>query len=231
MTAYAVKPINKATAEAVVKAKHYSGRLGIFWEAFGLFDPVGLLIGVCVFGQPSAPIQKHAFRDREFRLYELTRLVVDAGHANGASTLIAGALRLLKHQPCAVISYADSAHGHCGIVYQATNWLYTGATVAHDVLYMIDGVPTHGMSVCDRFGITNAVAWAKANGITMVKPGPKHRYFQFVGNRRDVRNMRAKLNYPVIAAYPKVAKSLYASPSSCAATAHEQRVTWHDSLA
>jgi hypothetical protein len=71
-----VKRIDKSIADLIISNKHYSKRLGIFWEGFGLFND-NKLIGVCCFGQPSAPIQKHAFKDRNFRLYELTRLVVD----------------------------------------------------------------------------------------------------------------------------------------------------------
>lgn len=95
-----VQRIDKGLAQRIVAAKHYSRRLGIFWEGYGLYDGAQLL-GVCCFGQPSAPIQKHAFKDRDFRLYELTRLVVERGVKNGASILIAGALKQLTVQPAA----------------------------------------------------------------------------------------------------------------------------------
>ena len=203
-----VRSISREIAKGVVEKKHYSRRLGIFWEAFGLFQG-DVLSGVCVFGQPSAPIQKHAFFERDFRLYELTRLVVDRGVKNGASMLIGRALKLLKEKPAAVISYADSHHGHCGIVYQASNWIYTGAVVAHDSLYLIDGVPTHPMTIKDRFGVSDPSRWAKQNGIEKIKPKEKHRYFYFVGSANDVRRMKSKLAYPVVFGYPKVDKSVY----------------------
>lgn len=204
-----VKRINKATADAIISLKHYSGRLGIMWEAFGLFE-AGVLMGVCCYGQPSAPIQKHAFTDRDFRLYELTRLVVDRGAPrNSASFLISQSLKLLKEQPCAVVSYADSAHGHSGIVYQATNWLFTGSTKAHDSLYLVDGVKTHVMTIIDRFKVTDPGRWAKENGIERIKPGLKHRYFTFSGSKTEKRRMLKKLRYPIIAEYPKSDKTLY----------------------
>lgn len=208
-----VKPISKKIAEPIVRQKHYSRRLGIFWEGFGLYEG-DTLCGVVCYGQPSAPIQKHAFAGRDFRFYELTRLVVDRGIVNGASTLVGRSLQLLSNKPCAVISYADSSHGHAGIVYQATNWLYTGAVVAHDSLYVIDGVPTHPMTLRDR-GITNPVEWAKNNGIEKIKPQPKHRYFFFVGDKRQRKVMRALLKYPPVAGYPKVDKQCYDDGLSC----------------
>ena len=93
-----VKKISKAIADSVVSKKHYSKSLGIFWEGFGLYKD-DILIGVCCFGQPSASIQKHSFQDRDFRLYELTRLVVDAGHQNAASFLISQSIKMLKEKP------------------------------------------------------------------------------------------------------------------------------------
>lgn len=211
-----VRSINKKTANAVVSNKHYSRRLGIFWEGFGLFEN-DVLIGVCCFGQPSAPIQKHAFKNRDFRLYELTRLVVDSGHKNAASFLISQSLKMLSSQPCAVISYADSAHGHSGIVYQATNWIYTGSTISHDKLYVIDGVPTHPMTLRDKYGITKPAEWAAQNQIKKISPKPKHRYFYFIGAKKDKKKMLSNLSYPQISSYPKSPKTTYdAGEKNCA---------------
>jgi len=196
-----VVPVGKDVAEQFVKSKHYSRRASIFWAGFGLVEN-GHIVGVVVFGQPSPPIQRSAFRERDFRLYELARLVVQTKTKNAASFLIAGGLRQLEG-PCAVVSYADSEWGHCGYVYQATNWIYTGATVSHDHAYMIDGKRVHPITLRDVYGVTNPKEWAKANGIKTIKPMPKHRYFYLVGDRRQRRDMLAKLVYPVIKTYPK----------------------------
>lgn len=201
-----VIPLTKKQCEEFVLKKHYSRRASIFWAGFGLEED-GLIVGVCVFGQPSPPIQRHAFRDRDFKLYELARLVVQTSAKNAASKLVAGALAQLE-SPCAVVSYADMEQSHCGIIYQATNWTYTGATMSHDKMYIVDGVRTHPMSLRDR-GITAPTEWAKANGIESVKPHPKHRYFYFVGNKYQKKTMREKLEYPVIAAYPKADQKRY----------------------
>ena len=201
-----VVELPKAQCDELVKARHYSRTPSIFWRGFGLVID-GWVEGCVVYGQPSPPIQKHAFKDRDFRLYELSRLVIQTKERNAASFLIGQSLRLME-TPCAVISYADSAHGHAGIVYQATNWIYTGATVSHDVLYLVDGKPTHPMTLRDK-GITAPMEWAKANGIQTVKPEPKHRYFQFCGNRKQVQRMRAALTYPELKPYPKLPKTTY----------------------
>lgn len=167
-----------------------------------------MIQGVVVYGQPSPPIQRHAFRDRDFRLYELSRLVVQSPTKNAASMLVGRSLRMLSEQPSAVVSYADSEWGHAGIIYQATNWLYTGSTVSHDHAYIVDGVRTHPMTLRDR-GVTDPKRWAKENGIPTAKPMEKHRYFYLNGNPKQKRDMLAKLVYPSDLPYPKLDKRMY----------------------
>jgi hypothetical protein len=212
--------ISKNIADAFVTQKHYSRRVSIFWAGFGLEED-GEITGVAVYGQPSPPIQKHAFKDRDFRLYELARVVVQSKTKNASSFLVANSLKMLEPKPCAVISYADMEQNHCGIIYQATNWLYTGATKSHDKAYIVDGKRTHPMTLRDQ-GITDPTRWAKENGIEMVKPMEKHRYFQFVGDKRQCRIMRKKLNYPVVGAYPKCDQKRYDDgPDLCIQVAQE----------
>ena len=192
--------IDKATCEEFVVKKHYSRSKSIFWAGFGLVED-NMITGVVVFGQPSPAIQKHAFKDRDFKLYELTRLVVQSKTKNASSFLVGNALKMLD-APCAIVSYADMEQNHCGIIYQATNWLYTGSTVSHDHLYLVDGKRLHSMSLRDR-GITNPKEWARTNNIQTVKPHPKHRYFYFVGDKRQKKQMQSKLNYAILDGYPK----------------------------
>ena len=212
--------ISKSVADAFVTQKHYSRRASIFWAGFGLEED-GQITGVVVYGQPSPPIQKHAFVDRDFRLYELARVVVQSKTKNASSFLVANSLKLLEPKPCAVISYADMEQNHCGIIYQATNWIYTGSTKSHDKAYIVDGKRTHPMTLRDK-GITDPTRWAKENGIEMVKPMEKHRYFQFVGDKRQCRIMRKKLSYPVLGAYPKCDQKRYNDgPDLCIQVAQE----------
>jgi hypothetical protein len=72
----------------------------------------------------------------------------------------------------------------------------------------VDGVRTHPMTLRDR-GITDPGRWAKEHGIHTVPPMEKHRYFQFVGDKRQRRSMLEKLQYPVVSKYPKSPRSRY----------------------
>jgi hypothetical protein len=199
--------LNKKDCEQFVCKKHYSRKSSIFWAGFGLIID-GLIEGVVVYGQPSPPLQKHAFDKRDFKFYELSRLVIQTKRKNAASFLVAGSLRMLE-KPCAVVSYADTEMGHSGIVYQSTNWIYTGSTVSHDHLYLLNGKRTHPMTLRDM-GITNPKLWAKENKIQTVKPMPKHRYFYVLANsKKEKANMIKSLKYEIIHHYPKSEKTMY----------------------
>lgn len=201
-----VVSIDKKTCDYFIKNKHYSRKPSIFWKGFGLV--VGdNLEGVVVYGQPSPPIQKYAFKDRDFKLYELSRLVIQTDLRNAASFLVGNSLKLLEKQ-CAIVSYADTEFSHCGIVYQATNWIYTGQTFSHDNLYIVDGVKTHPMTLRDR-GVTDPKRWAKDNNITSIKPMGKHRYFFLRGNKHQKKIMLSNLKYPIIKEYPKLDQNRY----------------------
>ena len=201
-----VLPLSRAQCAEFVTKKHYSRRESIFWAGFGLIEN-GKVQGVCVYGQPSPSLQRHAFKGRDFKFFELSRLVVQTRTKNAASFLVGRSLAMID-RPSAVVSYADTDQSHCGIVYQATNWIYTGATVSHDSMYLIGGVRTHPMSLRDR-GITNPKQWAAENGIKTVKPAPKHRYFFLCGTKRQKNEMRLSLAYPAVLEYPKCDQSRY----------------------
>lgn len=200
-----VVQLTKKQCDHWVKTKHYSRRSSIFWKGFGLVEN-GLITGICVYGQPS-PIQKHSFIDRDFKLYELSRLVVQSNTKNASSFLVANSLKQLD-KPCAVVSYADMEQNHAGIIYQATNWTYTGATKSHDHMYIVNGERVHPMSLRDK-GITNPKEWAKLNNIETVKPMEKHRYFIAVGSKTEKKNIMSKLKYPIISEYPKCDQRRY----------------------
>jgi hypothetical protein len=143
----------------------------------------------------------------DFRLYELARLVVWSETKNASSFLVGNSLRRLE-RPSAVVSYADMEHSHCGFVYQATNWIYTGAQMSHDHAYLVDGKRVHPITLRDR-GISDPKRWARENGIQTIKPHPKHRYFFLNGSKTDRKRMRAALAYEEVRPYPKCDPARY----------------------
>lgn len=138
---FIVEPISKAQITSFTERKHYSKSVGVVTKAFALVHN-NIIEGIITYRPPSRPIEQYAFKDRDFPIYELARLVVQTSVPNAASYFISKTLGLLEPH-CAIVSYADTEWSHVGIVYQATNWIYTGKTKANDNSYMINGKKVH----------------------------------------------------------------------------------------
>ena len=180
---------------------HYARRIPSISHAFGLIVD-GDLEGVVTFGTPPSSTLLRGIAGDQWagNVLELNRLVLRTNKRNNASLLVGRALRLLP-RPSVVVSFADTAQDHLGIVYQATNFWYTGLSTRftdprvkglegqHHTTY------AHGMTnaeVIERYGAEN-VSW--------VERSRKHRYITFVGSRGERRRFLTDLRYP-IAPYP-----------------------------
>lgn len=175
---FSVSSISSKDTEVWLLEKHYARRKCQRMHCFGLYVN-GVLQGIVTYGMPPSPQVGRGFLGEENRkrVLELNRLCInEVAPKNSASMLVGRSLKMLP--PCAVVSYADSAMGHVGYVYQATNFIYCGATKSHDKEYLIDGKWVHAKVLTNR-GISAPSKWAKENGIETKKPSKKHRYIFF----------------------------------------------------
>ncbi len=88
-----------------------------------------VIIGAMFYGKMAIANQWRRFGDNEKDVIELRRLVcIDDTPKNTESFFIGYTLRWLKKNTDLkiVVSYADQEHGHCGIVYRASNFNYLG---------------------------------------------------------------------------------------------------------
>jgi hypothetical protein len=126
---YEIKSVAYQQAMEVVVEKHYLHRKCPVSHAYGLFEiGSGELVGVVTYGvSPSSTLLKGICGPEEAKnVYELNRLWVDDKVAkNGESFFIANTMCLLDRE--IIVSFADTAQGHLGVVYQAANFIYTGA--------------------------------------------------------------------------------------------------------
>ena len=136
---YSVIPIKYEDTKSLILNVHYAKRMPSVSYAFGLYRDL-VLQGICTFGSPASPWLCKGVCGEEHRskVIELNRLVLVNNKPNEASLLIARSIALLP-KPKVIVSYADVAQGHIGGVYQATNWLYTGATKARTDMAAKDG--------------------------------------------------------------------------------------------
>lgn len=197
-----VEQINFQAVKDWVLYKHYAHRIPSISYAFGLFDG-NILVGCCTFGlPPSPPLMKGAFGGKYMDIFlELNRLVVNDGlPKNTLSWFVSQCLKKLP-TPMVVVSYADSAMGHHGYIYQATNWIYTGLSASRRDRD-IEGIANkHSRHLFDSIGgINNALK----NGINLKlkERSRKHRYFYFLGTKKQKKEMLKNLQYK-IESYPK----------------------------
>jgi hypothetical protein len=182
-----VLPINNFEVEPWLLEKHYAKRMCSISFAFGLYDCENL-VGVVTYGMPASPnlcMGVCGIENRD-RVLELNRLCLNDGVKNGASFLVSKSLQMLP-KPTIVVSYADTAMGHVGYIYQASNFLFTGTTKERTDMAGEDGKHSrHSLG----------------NSELRVNRSAKHRYVYFVGNKSQKNNLLKQLNYEVLP-YPK----------------------------
>jgi hypothetical protein len=202
MTPLHYDPIKKHVARKTVIKKHYLHRpCAISW-AFGAFLGRRRLVGVLTVGKPpSWSLQyglvgeKYAERrndptSRSKDVFELNRLwmsdsILLPDHCE--SKFIGWCLRKLrKIRPGIIlVSYADSARNHIGVVYQATNWLYTGTSTPWNDIHPEGYGDYRSVPLAERGEkVNNKRAWALDPNVRRVQRSIKHRYVWFA-NRAD----------------------------------------------
>lgn len=129
-----ISPCVLAQIRRFVETYHYSHNLnGVKISHCFRVEHEGKLVGGVVFGALSTTAWKR-FADSEEKVMELRRLVLlDEAGRNSESRVVGWCLRWLKkHAPQIeiVVSYADPAHGHSGVIYRASNFQHVGMSAA-----------------------------------------------------------------------------------------------------
>jgi hypothetical protein len=182
-------PISHATASAIIRQYEYLGTMsnapiasfGIYWGGF--------CGGVVVFGSPSPPSIASSVIPKEYasKVIQLGRgASVHWAHEHASSKLIGYGLKEIEKLGYRVVfAFADPMAGEIGTVYQATNWLYCGWTEKRP-----DYIDGYGKVIVGPVGVIK--------GHMTIKPRPrKRRYVHILGDRREKRNFRAMLKWPV----------------------------------
>jgi hypothetical protein len=202
---YVVKSIDTYLCKDWLLHKHYARRIPPIEYSFGLFDLNGIMQGICTFGTPVSSTLRDLWNG-EYKLIELNRLVINEGlEKNLLSYLVSCSLKMLPN-PLVVASYADTSKNHHGYIYQATNWIYTGLSAKFKDYYIKGKEHLHNGTIMDMSrGQENRVAWLRdkfGEDLIMIERPRKHRYFYFLGNKRQVKVMKSMLPYK-IEQYPK----------------------------
>jgi hypothetical protein len=199
---YFIDQIPYTTAQEIVIANHYLHRKAPCSFAFGMFDSVGQIVGVVIYGVPASStlLKGICGPDEAHNVYELTRLWVDDSVGkNGESYLIGNTLNLLDRE--IIVSYADSSQNHVGYVYQATNWIYTGLSAKFKDPKLRGLENQHHATYAN--GLTNAEVIEKfGDRVYWIERPRKHRYIYLNASKTRRKQLMSKLRYK-IQPYPK----------------------------
>jgi hypothetical protein len=202
---YLVRSIENYLCKEWCLKKHYAKRLPPIEYAFGLFDNLGITQGIVTYGTPVSNTLRNLWNGT-YKLMELNRLVINEGlEKNVLSFLVSKSLKMLPN-PMVIVSYADTSKNHHGYIYQATNWIYTGLSAEFKDYYVRGMEHLHNGTIMDMSrGQENRVEWLRqkfGNDLIMIERPRKHRYFIFIGNKKDCKKMKQMLPYK-IEPYPK----------------------------
>jgi hypothetical protein len=193
-----VSSIPSKEAEPWLLVRHYAKRKCPISYAFGAFRN-NELIGIVTFGTPASSTLRKGIAGNEWMesVLELNRLCC-VSEKNTASILVGRALRLLP-KPSIIVSYADTAQGHIGYVYQATNFIYTGLSAKRTDWKIKGKEHLHGATIADESrGQIDRAKWMRekyGDDFYLEQRSRKHRYIYLCGNLRQRSKMRSALMY------------------------------------
>lgn len=196
-----VLPIKNEETAPWLLEKHYAKRMPQIMYAFGLYEDT-TLVGVITYGIPASPSLCMGICGKQYseKVLELNRICLEGNKKNQASFLVANSIKLLP-KPTIVVSYADTAQGHIGYVYQSTNFIYTGLS-ANRVDWTIKGQEhKHSKTISDGMTLQQ-MKEEHGDDFYYVERSRKHRYIYFHGNKTDKKILLKNLNYQ-IEPYPK----------------------------
>lgn len=123
------------------------------------------------------------------------------GHGKTSEALAMTLKAIKKEMPCVdiIVSYADLDQNHVGILYQATNWIYTGiSNKGAKGAFIVFGKKMHPKSVYNK-GWKQSILWLKENidpnAQEFITKG-KHRYIYLLDKKMRKRYLKLAQEYP-----------------------------------
>lgn len=196
---YSVRSIDGFQCKDWLLHKHYAKRIPIIIYSFGLYNEGNILSGIVTFGHPARMLMQ-SFKHTAM---ELNRLCINEGlDKNILSFFVSKAINMLP-KPMILVSYADANQNHHGYIYQATNWIYTGLSSKENKVF-INGKLQHRRTLNSNFGTSSVADLKKLDNVEVEveEQEGKHRYFYFVGSKKQIKEMKKEFNYNVLP-YPK----------------------------
>ena len=198
-----IREINLKLAKKLVTKYHYSHTwpntsivLGFYFRSkllgivcYGVGANKNLIPSVCKGVKP----------DEGFELVRL--FAFDWAPKNIESYMIAQSFKHIQQNYPKIkvlVSFADPKQGHLGIIYQATNWLYTGKS-KDEFFFKFSGKLVHPRTVSNY---SKEMRKRIRNPKNRVLVGGKHRYVYLLGSKKQRKILKSSLKHPILP-YPK----------------------------
>lgn len=123
-----------------------------------------LFVGAIIYGMGANRYLARPFGLKDHEACELVRVALASGRYWPTSKCLAMSLKMLKRRSPGlkvVVSYADTAQGHKGIIYQASNFVFLGETF--QTYFRIHGKTVHQRSVKHYGKGRGNLTWIRAN--------------------------------------------------------------------
>lgn len=180
---------------------HYSKSVPSVQYGYSMYNDDNEWCGVVCFGSGATPNIGKRYGLCQGEILELVRVALN-GKQRCTSQCVAYAMRKLHQENPLVrmlVNYADMDQGHCGIIYQATNWIYEGVTNQNDrCAFLINGTRMHPKTVHSK-GWRQSVKWLQENvdpNAEIIRGKGKHKYI-YCFDRKLAKKMATRENpYP-----------------------------------
>ena len=181
-----VRPIEHAEGKAFIEQHHYSrSAANTSTVKHGLYRD-GEMCGAILWMPPTKVTAQSVVRGTRFdwrQVLSCSRLAVhpDTPH-NAASHLLGRSMRAIDREKWpALVTYADTGHGHTGSIYRATNWICFGEVPpSHGGIWIGPDGEQRGPKRGNR---TLTVAEMKALGFTRLPNSPKIKFVHFTDEK------------------------------------------------
>jgi hypothetical protein len=214
-----VRKISKSVAKELIVKNHYSHlwtkvsyAIGMYVEddSHSFFESTDKLIGVACYGDPIGRLSGQSISEELDRteVLELVRLFVFDGYGSNIESWFLGQtfnwLRENVPHIKALISYSDPKEGHCGTIYQATNWLYQGDSLRYNDSWSFkfseDGEWQHGRTIFPTYGTNNPSEIQKqvTSPFWIRKEPRKHRYVYILTKGGERRKLLKSIKHPIL---------------------------------
>lgn len=191
---------NMSAVQYACRNYHYAKRVPISSVAFNVYEDKEWC-GVIVFGYGANPHIASIYDKWPGQVLELVRIALNGKQTTTSECLALSLRELKKCCPLVdmVVSYADEDQDHKGVIYQATNWIYTGLmNEGKKSNFIINGRSMHPRSVEGK-GWKVSLEWIKLNidkNATQEVTKGKHKYLFPLNKKMRRRVIGLGMDYP-----------------------------------